>query len=198
MYFLMDFPVFFWVVEAFFQLIGFAVCSKTNNISYTCLISKNLQNNAGIPKTIPTRRTFGWNSVAFLDCISGWRQHFFASQDLGDFIYACSVFSHFINALNDFGTFFVNHPPAWVNGIVFVAQWRYPNSIGEYSSIDEINYLASKLDDMTSREIEIYEAAIETGDYCGSIQDLINLTESLDCFDYMEGVTAITTSYFIG
>jgi len=63
------------------------------------------------------------------------------------------------------------------------------DKLGEYSSVDELNYLATKLDDMTCREIEIYEAAVETGDYCGSIQDLINLTDNLDCFDYMEGVT---------
>lgn len=62
------------------------------------------------------------------------------------------------------------------------------DKLGEYSSIDEINYLASKIDDMVSSELEIYEAAIESGEYCGSVKDLINLTENLDCFDYMEGV----------
>ena len=60
--------------------------------------------------------------------------------------------------------------------------------LGEYTSIDEINYLAFTLDGMSNDELEVYEAAIETGDYCGSIKDLINLTENLDCFDYMEGV----------
>ena len=52
-----------------------------------------------------------------------------------------------------------------------------------------INYLASKLDGMTSREIEVYVAVTETGDCSGNVQDLINLTESLDCFYYIEGVT---------
>lgn len=60
--------------------------------------------------------------------------------------------------------------------------------LGEYSSIDEINYLASKIDDMMGSELEIYEASIESGEYCGSVKDLINLTENLDCYDYMEGV----------
>ena len=60
--------------------------------------------------------------------------------------------------------------------------------LGEYSSIDEINFLASKLDGMKSWEIELFEAATETGDYCGSMKDLINLTDNLDCFDFMAGV----------
>lgn len=58
----------------------------------------------------------------------------------------------------------------------------------EYASLDELNYLACKLEDMTSREVEIYEAAIESGSYSGSVKDLINLTDNLDCFDYMEGI----------
>lgn len=62
------------------------------------------------------------------------------------------------------------------------------DALGEYASLDEINYLAAKIDDMTGREFEIYEAAIESGDCSTSVKDLINLTESLDCFDYMEGI----------
>jgi antirestriction protein len=60
--------------------------------------------------------------------------------------------------------------------------------LSEYASIDEINYLATKIDDMVSSELEIFEAVIDSGEYCGSVQDLINLTENLDCYDYLEGV----------
>ncbi|MGI5848500.1 MAG: antirestriction protein ArdA [Christensenellales bacterium] len=61
--------------------------------------------------------------------------------------------------------------------------------LGEHANIDELNYLASKLDDMASYEIEHYESAIETGEYSSSVKDLINLTDNLHCFDYLEGVT---------
>ena len=60
--------------------------------------------------------------------------------------------------------------------------------LGEYTGIDEINYLATLLDEMAPHELELYQAAIETGDYCGSLQDLINLTDNLDCFYYYQGV----------
>jgi len=57
------------------------------------------------------------------------------------------------------------------------------DKLGEYANLDELNYLASKLDDMDQSEYERFQAAMEIGDHTGSIQDLINLTENLDCYD---------------
>ena len=55
--------------------------------------------------------------------------------------------------------------------------------LGEYANLDELNYLASKLDDMSQDEYERFQAAMEIGDHTGSIQELINLAENLDCYD---------------
>ena len=55
--------------------------------------------------------------------------------------------------------------------------------LGEYANLDELNYLASKLDDMSQDEYERFQAVMEIGDHTGSIQELINLTENLDCYD---------------
>ena len=55
--------------------------------------------------------------------------------------------------------------------------------LGEYANLDELNCLASKLDDMSQDEYERFQAAMEIGDHTGSIQELINLTENLDCYD---------------
>lgn len=55
--------------------------------------------------------------------------------------------------------------------------------LGEYANLDELNYLASKLDDMSQDEYARFQAAMEIGDHTGSIQELINLTENLDCYD---------------
>lgn len=55
--------------------------------------------------------------------------------------------------------------------------------LGEYANLDELNYLASKLDDMSRDEHNQFLAAMEVGDHTGSIQELINLTENLDCYD---------------
>jgi hypothetical protein len=76
--------------------------------------------------------------------------------------------------------FFITDYDSEINGIL--------EKLGEYASIDELNYLASKLEDMNGREIEIYEAALEAGDFSADIQKIISLIDNLHCFDYVEGV----------
>lgn len=60
--------------------------------------------------------------------------------------------------------------------------------LGEYESIDELNYLASLLDDMHEWEIEKFTAALELGEHTGSINDLINLAQNLDCFEFYPAI----------
>lgn len=60
--------------------------------------------------------------------------------------------------------------------------------IGAWDSIDALNYLAALINEMDDGELEKFEAAIAYGEYTGSIQDLINLTQNLDCFEYLPGV----------
>lgn len=55
--------------------------------------------------------------------------------------------------------------------------------LGEYESLDELNYLASKIEELDANEWEAFNAAVEMGEYTGSIKDLINLTENLDCYN---------------
>ena len=57
------------------------------------------------------------------------------------------------------------------------------DKLGEYANLDELNYLASKLDEMSQGEYEQFQAAMEIGDHSGSLQEIINLTENLDCYD---------------
>jgi antirestriction protein len=62
------------------------------------------------------------------------------------------------------------------------------DSLGEYESIDELNYLASLLDDMEKWEAEKFAAAVEFGEHTGSVRDLINLAQNLDCFEFYPGI----------
>ena len=84
-----------------------------------------------------------------------------------------------IGAKDDFGQtyeeWFVTDYDCYVDGLY--------DLLGEYDNLDELNYLASKLDDMSQDEYERFQAAMEIGDHTGSIQELINLTENLDCYD---------------
>lgn len=56
------------------------------------------------------------------------------------------------------------------------------DKLGEYENLDELNYLASKLDEMQFWEYDQFCAAMEMGDHSGSVQEIINLTENLDCY----------------
>ena len=84
-----------------------------------------------------------------------------------------------IGAKDDFGQtyeeWFITDYDCYVDGLY--------DLLGEYANLDELNYLASKLDDMSQNEYERFQAAMEIGDHTGSIQELINLTENLDCYD---------------
>ena len=84
-----------------------------------------------------------------------------------------------IGAKDDFGQtyeeWFITDYDCYVDGLY--------DLLGEYANLDELNYLVSKLDDMSQDEYERFQAAMEIGDHTGSIQELINLTENLDCYD---------------
>ena len=84
-----------------------------------------------------------------------------------------------IGAKDDFGQtyeeWFITDYDCYVDGLY--------DLLGEYANLDELNYLASKLDNMSQDEYERFQAAMEIGDHTGSIQELINLTENLDCYD---------------
>jgi len=84
-----------------------------------------------------------------------------------------------IGSEDDFGQpyeeWFITDYDCYVGGLY--------DKLGEYANLDELNYLAAKLDDMDRSEYNQFLAAMEMGEHTGSIQDLINLTENLDCYD---------------
>ena len=55
--------------------------------------------------------------------------------------------------------------------------------MGEYESIDELNYLANMLDELDDRDLAKFEAALDYGEYVSDVEQLINLAQNLDCYD---------------
>ena len=84
-----------------------------------------------------------------------------------------------IGQKDDFGQpyeeWFITDYDCYVSGLY--------DKLGEYENLDELNYLASKLDEMSQGEYDQFQAAMEVGDHSGSLQEIINLTENLDCYD---------------
>lgn len=56
-------------------------------------------------------------------------------------------------------------------------------ALGEYTHIDELNYLASRLEGLDPEDMEKFIAAVEHGEYAGSAEQLINLTYNLDRYE---------------
>ena len=76
----------------------------------------------------------------------------------------------------------------------FITDYECPDPgiydlLGEYESLSELNYLAGQIMELDESE-EFWQAVLDLGEYTGSVQDLINLTENMDCFDYLSGVTS--------
>ena len=84
-----------------------------------------------------------------------------------------------IGQKDDFGNpyeeWFITDYDCYVDGLY--------DKLGEYENLDELNYLASKLDEMSESEYAQFQAGMEMGDHCGSLQEIINLTENLDCYE---------------
>ena len=62
------------------------------------------------------------------------------------------------------------------------------DKLGEYESLDELNYLASKLQELDNHEYEHFQAAMQISDYTGNVKDVINLIDNLDKYDVYPGV----------
>ena len=77
--------------------------------------------------------------------------------------------------------------------------WAIPNmdchvngvrgELMECNSLDELNYLAAKLEDLTEEEFEQFQAVVEINEHCDDVADLINLCDNLDCYNFTMDVT---------
>ena len=69
-----------------------------------------------------------------------------------------------IGSADDFGNpyeeWFITDYDCYVDGLY--------NLLGEYENLDELNYLASKLEELGESEYEHFQAAMEISDYTGS------------------------------
>ena len=61
--------------------------------------------------------------------------------------------------------------------------------LGEYENIDELNHLACVISELDQGDLEKFEAVIDSGEYTGSVKELINLAQNLDCFEFYSGIS---------
>ena len=91
-----------------------------------------------------------------------------------------------IGSKDDFGhsyeEWFITDYDCYVDGLY--------EMLGEYENLDELNYLASKLEELDDHDYEHFQAAMQVSDYTGSVKDLINLIDNLDKYEIYPGVEA--------
>ena len=84
-----------------------------------------------------------------------------------------------IGSKDDFGhpyeEWFITDYDCYVDGLY--------EMLGEYENLDELNYLASKLEELDDHDYEHFQAAMQVSDYTGSVKDLINLIDNLDKYE---------------
>lgn len=84
-----------------------------------------------------------------------------------------------IGSKDDFGNpyeeWFISDYDCYVDGLY--------EKLGEYENLDELNYLASKLDELDDHDYNHFQAAMQISDYTGSIKDVINLIDNLDKYE---------------
>ena len=89
-----------------------------------------------------------------------------------------------IGSKDDFGNpyeeWFISDYDCYVDGLY--------EKLGEYENLDELNYLASKLDELDDHDYNHLQAAMQISDYTGSIKDVINLIDNLDKYEIYPGV----------
>lgn len=61
--------------------------------------------------------------------------------------------------------------------------------LGEYENIEALNYFAGRLSTMKEWELETFCSALETGEHCSNLSELIELCDGLDNFLVIGGVS---------
>lgn len=66
-------------------------------------------------------------------------------------------------------------------------------SLHQRSAVSTLNlsglHLACVISELDQGDLEKFEAVIDSGEYTGSVKELINLAQNLDCFEFYPGVT---------
>ncbi|WP_243125890.1 MULTISPECIES: antirestriction protein ArdA [unclassified Eubacterium (in: firmicutes)] len=97
-----------------------------------------------------------------------------------------------IGSTDDFGQpyeeWFITDYDMYVEGLY--------DKLGEYESLDELNYLANVIEDMDDFDYERFCAAIETGEYTSSLDEIINLASNLDCYEYIPAANDYDLGYY--
>ena len=87
-------------------------------------------------------------------------------------------------AMNRIGITAENSQDFFINGFANTEQQSFdvPLSVIQRAGIDELNYFGKLLEMLHDEDRNKFAAAVTLGEYAGSLKDLINLAQNLDCY----------------
>ena len=87
-------------------------------------------------------------------------------------------------AMESIGITADNPQDFFINGFANTEQCPFdvPLSVVQGSTVDELNYLGKLLEMQSDDDRDKFTAAVTLGEHAGSVKDLINLAQNLDCY----------------
>ena len=87
-------------------------------------------------------------------------------------------------AMKHIGITAENSQDFFINGFANTEQQPFdvPLSVIQSAGIDELNYFGKLLEMLHDEDRDKFAAAVTLGEYAGSVKDLINLAQNLDCY----------------
>ena len=112
------------------------------------------------------------------------RSHFEIGQPGGVWLPMPTTAEQLHKAMNRIGITAENSQDFFINGFANTEQQPFdvPLSVIQSAGIDELNYFGKLLEMQRDEDRDKFAAAVTLGEYAGSVKDLINLAQNLDCY----------------
>ena len=112
------------------------------------------------------------------------RSRFETGQPGGVWLSMPTTMEQFHKAMNRIGITAENSQDFFINGFANTEQQPFdvPLSVILSAGIDELNYFGKLLEMQGDTDRRKFAAAVTLGEYAGSVKDLINLAQNLDCY----------------
>ena len=112
------------------------------------------------------------------------RSRFETGQPGGEWLSMPTTRSQLHAAMKSVGITAENPQDFFINGFSNTEAYPFdvPLSVVQGSTIDELNYLGKLLEMQGDGDRDKFTAAVTLGEHAGSVKDLINLAQNLDCY----------------
>ena len=112
------------------------------------------------------------------------RSRFETGQPGGEWLSIPTTTEQLHAAMRSVGITAENPQDFFINGFANTEQYPFdvPLSVIQSSTIDELNYLGKLLEMQGDEDRDKFTAAVTLGEHAGSVKELINLAQNLDCY----------------